>query len=137
MEFLNKKDKKIYKKILANSISRKKFFKTRKLIINYVKTNVNVYKVKTMKDLLEHCGLSNEYSSSECFVILAKKFLNTNNFKLSYIGIFCTLQWKVKLIKIINPNDVISHSKEFEYVFLMAPNLANYFQIKINDFIRT
>ncbi|WP_027123993.1 hypothetical protein [Mycoplasmoides pirum] len=137
MEFTNKKDKKFLKKIIANSIIRKGAYKNRKLIINFQISKINVGKIKNFNELLEHCGLANEYKENQCFVILSNKLDNTYNFKLTYAMIFCSINWKVLDIEIVEPNSKIKQNKEIEYVFIMPPNMIKYLDIKIGYFLRT
>ncbi|WP_033159700.1 hypothetical protein [Mycoplasmoides alvi] len=137
MEFLSKKDQKKYKGILSNSISRKGKFLSRKLTINYVTTTIKVNRIRYENDLLEYCGLKNEYNYDNIYIMLAKKFTNTMHFRLPYAIIYCSVNWKINKIEIVRPNAKINFNNAFEYVFIMAPNLIKYFNLNLNDTLRT
>ncbi|WP_156933089.1 hypothetical protein [[Mycoplasma] testudinis] len=122
--------------MIRNAIKRLGPYPIRKLVINSVKSNILVGKIKSEKMLLEYCGLDNETQTDKCFLMLSSKFTGTFLFKKTYLAVYCNVKWDIIQMVKLEPNKIVSPIPNSEYVFIMSPNLANYLNLKDGDQIR-
>ncbi len=136
MDFANGKDQKFVRKTVASAIARKAAIRYRALVLDMRPTKVAAGKIKSQRELLDFCGLANEYRADACFVMLASKLEGTAGFRLPYAFVFCSLGWEVTRIVTRDPDQVVAREPNEEYVFVMAPNLVRFLQISEGDRLR-